>query len=1106
MRELGQRIGIRRPERIPPKETEVTRPIKKVFIDNRGEIAVRFAREFAKRGIAAVVPYTFTEDDNIALRMARERVEEGWEIVPLGGTTEDETYKNRERILEEAIAHGCDTIALGYGFLAEDAKFVAMCEERGVRVLAPPSRVMRLTGNKIRARNLVSDIDMGLFRKVPIVPGTGNLKDMREAVEQVERIGYPVMLKDADTGGGSGNKAAHNREDLETAYDFLKSRAECEEIFAEQLIGDPVHVEVQILGDKYGNVISLGERDCTMQRRSQKLIEESPSPNISSKMRRNLERAAVLIGREVGYEGAGTVEFIIDRKNNEWYFMEMNPRIQVEHGVSEEQTKVNIVAQMINVAEGRRLRFRQKDIKRNGHTIEARIYAENPDQGFEPSPGTLSILEFPEMPGIRLDEAYREGDSVSQWFDPTIAKALAHAEDRTAAISLLDEFLASTRIAGAATNVDFLRKLLATPEFYNHTGSTTFVESWWNRMMRGRVRGLESFINGGEFELIEPEFLMDPDALPQNVTVPRRSGKVESYLDLLEQAKLETGSDCAAEYGIVNRDGVSFVLFNNDYGFRTGTLGVGEALVFRDAVKLAAERNLPLVTIFSSAGVEQGQNSTGLEMMNTTTADLTHFKPPLHINIYRGPVYGGVPAGPAGAADIQMGIDDPTTKIGFTGPYPLARGKGYESQSSRAQDVYPYLEQADEEEFGGLHSTTRHLQSRNIDIAPKNLEKASEKVAHMIHILGMEDAIYDPTVVFHPHEDIGYYEASASVIQFNRPGERLKAFLRNPFRREYWRRRRQTQEIEVPQEGDAYSSLPITERLKLISDPDRPTTLDLLDTESGIFEDVVLLSESLHIPDGSSYVEQYPSVVAALARIDEKPVMVIGHQTQLTVEGGKRVKEYSAQTPADWEYTERMMGLARKFKLPIIFFSDSMGADPMPGSEDHNQSHKISRILTEGHTYPYPIISIGIGFGGSGGAKTLLRPVDAAADLENAVTFVSQETVQYWIESGRWIVNNPERATAEQIEEMNAFLVQLADALPEVKKDLGQIDEIIKEGLGGAAANRQRVAQDVKRFIISNLRSLSRYPSEALKDRRYARTNGVRQKMAKTNPAYSPPT
>jgi acetyl-CoA carboxylase alpha subunit len=620
-------------------------------------------------------------------------------------------------------------------------------------------------------------------------------------------------------------------------------------------------------------------------------------------------------------------------------------------------------------------------------------------------------------------------------------------------------------------------------------GTTTFTEKWWAERSRERVHDLKEFVNGGTFIQYRPEYVFDPSLLPQDVTVTRRSGEAVSYTESLNAAREATGKDSAAEFGIIERDGIQFVVYYLDSSFRAGTLGVGEALVLKDAADLSNQKNIPLVTICSSGGAEQGQNSVALEMMNSTVANLAINKPPLHINIYKGGVYGGVPASFAGVADLQIAVESQDTRIGFTGPYPVARAQGKEPASARAQDAYTALG-----EEGTVHSPLRHFQSRNVHMLSEDLADASAKITHIIHVLGMKDAVKDPLPDFKPHEPIAFRETASMARQFDRPGLHFKAWLTRPFKKEFWSRSR-------PDTGRIYDSLKltelsVTERIRIAQEPERPTTVDLLDTHSGIFTDVTLLGNPLHVENDSSFVEQYPSVIGALARIDGRPVMVIGHQTQLETDKQtkKRIKRYAPQKPEDWEYTDSLLDLARKQKLPVILFSDTTGADPTPGSEDRNQSHKIAKVLLKINEYPYPVISVGLGIGGSGGAKTFLRPVDAAADFENAVTVVSQPTVMYWIMTGKWIDSPVGNDT-----ELSHFVDQLKDATAQGRLESRQIDEIIKEGQGGAHVNPALAAYGLRQWLIPQLRMLSSIPEQELLARRLGRTNRVMQKYAVKN-------
>lgn len=468
----SKEIHLPNPEAEKPKE--VINPIKKLFIANRGEIAVRAMKACVKMNISAVVAYADQDIDSLATRTAKNK---SWEL------TRVENYMDQDGILKEALASKCDAIFLGYGFLSEKPEFVEKCEKAGLKVLAPPSEKMGLIADKIIAKETARELG------IRVLDGTGNLPTLEDAKRKSLELKFPVMLKIPDMGGGKGNLAARNSEELEDAYNKLKRRKPNCEIFMEHYVENAVHVEVQIAADKYGRVISLGERDCTMQRQHQKVIEESPSPHIKNRMRKRMQKAAIKFAKKIGYQGIGTWEFIVDKDKKTWYFMEVNQRIQVEHGVTEKQTGVDIVELMIKIAEGRRLPFSQKDIKPQGHTIEVRLCAEklcetkNGEKFIAPCPGRISIINFPKDENVRVDAGAEDGDEMSSDFDSLIAKIIIHGKDRKEARTKLISYLRQITVEGINCNKEFLIDLLESEEFCNGEATTSSIE---NILKRGK--------------------------------------------------------------------------------------------------------------------------------------------------------------------------------------------------------------------------------------------------------------------------------------------------------------------------------------------------------------------------------------------------------------------------------------------------------------------------------------------------------------------------------------------------------------------------------------------------------------------------------------------
>ena len=440
--------------------------IEKVLIANRGEIAVRIIRACRELGIATVAVYSEADSGALHTRLADE-------AVCIGPAPSNKSYLNIKNILEAACLTGADSIHPGFGFLSENAKFAKMCEESNIKFIGPSSKVIDLMGNKSHAKELMKSAG------VPVVPGSdGALKSYEEAKQIANKIGYPVMLKASNGGGGKGIRLVNSEEDLEDSYNLVKQEAKVsfneDELYMEKFIENPRHVEIQVLADEYGNCIHLGERDCSMQRRNQKVLEESPSTVLDDTLREKMGEAAIKAVKAANYTSAGTIEFLVD-KNKNFYFMEMNTRIQVEHPVTEWVTGVDIVNEQIKIASGEKLNITQKDIKVKGHSIECRINAENPEKNFRPCPGEIKGILFPGGNGVRVDTAVYSGYVIPPNYDSMIAKIIVHADTRQEAIAKMKRALEECVVDGIDTNIDFLLKILNNEDFKNGNFDTSFI-------------------------------------------------------------------------------------------------------------------------------------------------------------------------------------------------------------------------------------------------------------------------------------------------------------------------------------------------------------------------------------------------------------------------------------------------------------------------------------------------------------------------------------------------------------------------------------------------------------------------------------------------------
>jgi acetyl-CoA carboxylase biotin carboxylase subunit len=440
---------------------------RRILIANRGEIAVRIVRACREMGIESVA--VFSDVDRRALHVRK--ADYAYHIGPAQAS---ESYLNIEKIFDAARRSGAEAIHPGYGFLSENATFARACEQAGYKFIGPTAASMEMMGSKTRARQNMKKAG------VPFVPGSEKGLESFEAAERMaEQIGYPVMLKAAAGGGGKGMREVHGREELRSALDSAQSEAQRafgdNEVYIEKLIVNPRHIEVQILADEHGNCVYLGERECSVQRRHQKVLEEAPSPIVDPEMRRKMGEVAVRVAKAAGYTNAGTVEFLVDANKN-FYFLEMNTRLQVEHPVTEIVTGLDLVQLQFRIASGEPLPFKQEDVQIRGHAIECRVYAEDPDNNFFPSPGQITRLISPSGPGIRRDSGMYEGWTVPLEYDPLLAKLIGFGTTRQDAINRLQRALVEYFVGGIKTNIPLFRRILRDEDFRAGRIHTGFLE------------------------------------------------------------------------------------------------------------------------------------------------------------------------------------------------------------------------------------------------------------------------------------------------------------------------------------------------------------------------------------------------------------------------------------------------------------------------------------------------------------------------------------------------------------------------------------------------------------------------------------------------------
>ena len=429
---------------------------RKVLIANRGEIAVRIIRACRELSIRSVAVYSTADRTSLHAQIADESV-------CIGPAATKDSYLNMNAIIQAALNTGADAIHPGFGFLSENAEFARLCEANGIVFIGPSYKSIEMLGDKAAAKETMAAAG------VPVIPGSkGAVKSLEEARSIADKAGYPVLVKASAGGGGRGIRRVDSPEELEAQMTAAQQEAKNffgdDAVYIEKFLINPHHVEIQIIADKHGNYIHLCERDCSMQRRNQKMLEECPSPIVDEKLRAKMGAAAVTAAKECGYYNAGTIEFLVD-ENRDFYFMEMNTRIQVEHPITEEVTGFDLVKAQIEIADGKPLEIKQEDVTMRGHAIECRINAENPEKGFRPSPGTITALYMPGGPGIRIDGAVYQGYTITPYYDSMISKLIAHGSDREDAINKMRWALSEFIVEGVDTNIDFQLEIIRNADF-----------------------------------------------------------------------------------------------------------------------------------------------------------------------------------------------------------------------------------------------------------------------------------------------------------------------------------------------------------------------------------------------------------------------------------------------------------------------------------------------------------------------------------------------------------------------------------------------------------------------------------------------------------------
>lgn len=441
--------------------------LHKILIANRGEIAVRIIRACKEMGIETVAIYSTADDRGLHVDLADE-------AICVGPTKIQDSYLNMNNILSAAVATGCDAIHPGFGFLSENSTFASLTEELGIKFIGPKGSVIDQMGNKSKAREMM--VQSG----VPVVPGSDGLIQTVEAGKEIaKKIGYPVLVKASAGGGGRGMRIIRKESEFEDLFQTAKLEAKMafgdDSMYMEKFIENPRHIEFQILADQHGNVVHLYDRDCSVQRRNQKVIEEAPSPVLDQETRQRMGEMAILAAKTVGYENAGTIEFLLDRHHN-FYFIEMNTRIQVEHPITEMITGIDLIKEQIKIASNLPLSFTQEEIRIHGHAMECRINAENPRQNFKPSPGMIEVLNLPSGFGVRVDTAVYQGYEIPPFYDSMVGKLIVHGETREEAVAKMKRSLEELVVTGIETNIDFQYAIMEHPCFISNDYDTGFIQ------------------------------------------------------------------------------------------------------------------------------------------------------------------------------------------------------------------------------------------------------------------------------------------------------------------------------------------------------------------------------------------------------------------------------------------------------------------------------------------------------------------------------------------------------------------------------------------------------------------------------------------------------
>ncbi|MDP3941203.1 MAG: carboxyl transferase domain-containing protein, partial [bacterium] len=764
---------------------------------------------------------------------------------------------------------------------------------------------------------------------------------------------------------------------------------------------------------------------------------------------------AIKMAKHVKYQGLGTWEFLYDSKTNKHYFLEVNPRIQVEHPVTEERTGLDLIELQFAIEEGRSLPTVKE---RENHVIEARIYAELPEKDFAQDSGKIQVLAIGEdVPGVRFDLAYQQGDTIPATYDKTLLKLIASGDNREQAIANIGNALKQLTITGVSTNREFLLWLISTNEFREGKITTTFIESAWKKHQRERLSKVESFLGNGVFaEYTKPVDLV-PDELPQNLTY-EKDGIQRNYREDITKFQEENPDASVFRFGIFEDRGVRFALGFWDFSKQKGSMGVEEGHSVVKFFEIAARDHLPAVMISNSSGARQHEGMLALIQMDFAASAYAENKHniPTFVNIDYGPNLGGVKASISEFSDVKGAVNG--SLIGLTGPDMVAETVGLEDRTQLPEGTLGVMEHL--------------IEGRTIDIVFDNLDEAREHTMHLLYRLPGSNAVKDPSL-FVPTDHTGSFTSLVPSIRYDRPPEhKYRTVVRQLFSKSISPLRRSSQEVSTQR------TLTNEERLAILYHPYRPTATEYMSPDAGIFIDAVPLSNKNTVDS----VDQVPPIVAAICTIkipeyeDPTSIMVIAQETQrVRDDDGIITKKYVAQRPQDLRWTLRMMRYANKRDMPILFIADSTGADGSIEAHKGGITEELANVLLLAHELDVPIASLNIGQNGSGGGLIFSRPMNWAADLQYALSYVAHFKVQSRILKSRQVTD----------EEARDLLNKLNDARAERRRSMRQIDRVIPEPPGGAQNDPEFVARGIHGFVGEWLvKTLPLSASERKDDRR----------------------